>query len=88
MNVEVLTIEMEPIIIVISLLFEEEKRVSLQTFLDFVALLGFILEDGFMKVEVEKGNIQRWKESDEKRATVDLGQWKKKLFIGSCLVFF
>ena len=59
MNVEVLTIEMEPIIIVISLLFEEEKRVSLQTFLDFVALLGFILEDGFMKVEVEKENIQR-----------------------------
>ena len=59
MNVEVLTIEMEPIIIVISLLFEEEKRVSPLTLLDFVVLLGFILEDGFMKVEVEKGNIQR-----------------------------
>ena len=57
MNVEVVTIEMESIIVVIPLLFKEEKRVSLQMFLNFVALLGFILEDGFMKVEVEKGNI-------------------------------
>ena len=44
MNVEVLTIEMEPIIAMIPLLFEEEKRVSLQTFLDFVALLDSSLK--------------------------------------------
>lgn len=59
MNVEVVTITMEPIIVVIPLLFEGEKRVSPQTFLDFIVFLGFILEDGFLKVEVERGNMQR-----------------------------
>ena len=42
----------------IPLLFEKKKRVSLRTFLDFVALLRFIIEDGFLKFEVEMGNIQ------------------------------
>ena len=55
MNVKVVTIAMEPIIIVIPLLFEEEKMVYLRTLLDFVFLLGFILENEFMKVE--KGNM-------------------------------
>lgn len=59
MNVEVVTIVMEPIIIVIPLLIEEEKRVSPQTFLDFIVFLGFILEDGFMKVKVERDNMQK-----------------------------
>lgn len=59
MNVEAVTIVMEPIIVVIPLLFEDEKRVSPQTLLDFVVLLGFILEDGFLKVEVERGNMWR-----------------------------
>ena len=59
MNVEVVTTAMEPIIIVIPLLFEEEKRVSLQTFLNFIVFIGFILKDGFLKVEVERGNMQR-----------------------------
>ena len=49
---------MDPIIIMIPLLFEKKKRVSPQTFLDFVVLLGFIIEDGFLKVEVEMGNLQ------------------------------
>ena len=55
MNDKVVTIAMEPIIIVIPLLFEEEKMVYPQTLLDFVFLLGFILENEFMKVE--KGNM-------------------------------
>ena len=59
MNVKAITIVMKPIIVVIPLLFEEEKRVSLQMLLDFVVLLGFILEDGFLKVEVEMGNMWR-----------------------------
>ena len=63
----------------IPLLFEKKKRVSPQTFLDFVVLLGFIIEDGFLKVEVEMSNMQIWDKNDEKRATIDLGQWKKKL---------
>ena len=57
MNIEVVAIAIEPIIVVIPLIFEEEKRVSSWTFLDFVALPGFILEDGFLKLEVEMGNM-------------------------------
>ena len=79
MNVKVVTIAMEPIIIVIPLLFEEEKMVYPWTLLDFVVLLGFIIEDGFLKVEVEMSNMQIWDKNDEKRATIDLGQWKKKV---------
>ena len=68
MNDKVVTIAMEPIIIVIPLLFEEEKMVYLRTLLDFVFLLGFILENEFMKVE--KGNMQRGEGNDEERVAV------------------
>ena len=57
MNIEVVAIAIEPIIVVIPLIFEEEKRVSSWMFLDFVALPGFILKDGFLKLEVEMGNM-------------------------------
>ena len=56
MNIDVVAIAMESIV-VIPLIFEEEKRVSSWMFLDFVALPGFILEDGFLKLEVEMGNM-------------------------------
>lgn len=58
-NIEVIVITMELIVTMVPLPFEEEKRVSLWTFLNFIALLKFILEDGFMKLEIEKGNMQR-----------------------------
>lgn len=51
-----------------------KKKVSPWMFLDFVSLLRFILGDRFFKIEVERGNTQRWEEIDEKRTTVDLGQ--------------
>ena len=57
LNVKIVTIAMEPIIVVIPLLFEEKKRVSPRIFLNFVALLRFFLEDRFLKVEVERGNM-------------------------------
>lgn len=47
MNIEVVAIIMESIAIVIPL--EEKKKVSPQSFLDFVYLLGFILGDRFFK---------------------------------------
>ena len=56
MNIDVVAIAMESIV-VIPLIFEEEKKVSSWLFLDFVALHGFILEDGFLKLEVEMGNM-------------------------------
>ena len=56
MNIDVVAIAMESIV-VIPLIFEEEKRVSSWMFLDFVALHGFILEDGFLELEVEMGNM-------------------------------
>ena len=57
MNIDVVAIAMESIIVVIPLIFEEEKKVSSWMFLDFVALHGFILEDGFLELEVEMGNM-------------------------------
>ena len=60
MNIKVITIAMESIIVVIPFLFAKEKRLSPQTLLDFITLLVFIFGDGFLKFEVEKGNIQRW----------------------------
>ena len=56
MNIDVVAIAMESIV-VIPLIFEEEKKVSSWMFLDFVALHGFILEDGFLELEVEMGNM-------------------------------
>ena len=56
MNIDVVAIAMESIV-VIPLIFEEEKKVSSWLFLDFVALHGFILEDGFLELEVEMGNM-------------------------------
>lgn len=84
-----------PIVIVIPLLLEEEKRVSI--FLDCATLLTFILrwicdftstrrrrvfswlcysfcihlKDGFIKLEVKSENMQRWEETNKRRAMVD-----------------
>ena len=58
-NSEIIVITMELNVTVIPLPFEQEKRVSLWTFLNFIVLLKFILDDGFMKLDIEKGNMQR-----------------------------
>ena len=60
MNIKVIAIAMESIIVVIPFLFAKEKRLYPQILLDFIDLLRFIFGDGFLKFEVEMGNIKRW----------------------------
>lgn len=57
MNIKVIAIAIESIIVVIPFLFAKEKRLYPQILLDFIALLRFIFGDGFLKCEVERGNV-------------------------------